>query len=238
MFHLPPGYRELYLASPVLFALIVFAISRYRRYRAYKKCLSHQEACEKMQDYYRGLVNGWAASLKDTKLVDQHPDNPLYGEITYSGMEKLVKKLNLGTSDVFYDLGSGVGKLVTYCYLTTPIRKSAGIEMVGDRYHTAMDIRRVLEYEGLLAQGRTLSFLHANIREAHFEDATVIYMSSLCFSNELMEELSKRFLTLKSGLRVVSTKPLFDYTRLRLIDHFLLQMTWDNHSLMYCYDLV
>jgi SAM-dependent methyltransferase len=230
--------KELLVASPILLALLVVGIDRLKRYRLYKNCLSHQKACEKMEAWYTGPEDGWSASLYHSKYVPQHLDNPLYGEITYEGMEALAKLIRFAPSDVFYDLGSGTGKLVTYFYLTTPIKKSVGVEMVGARHQLAMNTANKLKSEGFLMKEGNLEFLHANLREVNFEDATIIYMSSLCFPKELMEELSQRFLQLKPGLRIISSQPLFKHPRLRLLQQGLLSMTWTSSSLSYYYELL
>jgi SAM-dependent methyltransferase len=230
--------RELLVASPILLALLVVGVDRYKRYRLYKNCLPHQQACEKMETWYAGLEDGWSAPVRDSKSVAQHLDNPLYGEITYEGMEALAKSMKFTGSDVFYDLGSGVGKLVTYFYLTTPIKKSVGVEMVGTRHQTAMLTLAKLQSEGFVVNERDLQFLHANLREVNFKDATVIYMSSLCFPKELMQELSQRFLALKPGLRIISSQPLTVHPRLRLVEQGFLPMSWTNISLTYYYELL
>lgn len=230
--------KELLIVSPILLALLIVGIEHYRRYRLYRNCLSHQKACEYIDAWYTGLEDGWSAPLQNSRCVPQHIDNPLYGEITYEGMEALVKLIQFTSSDVFYDLGSGVGKLVTYFYLTTPIKKSVGIEMVGARHQTAMITLAKIKSEGLLVKERSLQFQYANLREVNFEDATVIYMSSLCFPKDLMEELSQRFLTLKPGLRIISSQPLPGHPRLRLVQQGFLSMTWTSISLTYYYELL
>lgn len=152
-------------------------------------------------------------------------------------MQALAKKLKLSSSDVFYDLGCGLGKLVVYMYLVSPIKKSVGIEMVGQRYKEASLMLQLLTDDELLDPNRELLFIHNNIRNENFSDATVIFMSSLCFSNELMEELKQRFSKLKKGLRVISLIPLPKNTSLSLKDIDYLPMSWTDTSRIYYYEL-
>ncbi|CAD7940539.1 unnamed protein product [Amoebophrya sp. A120] len=65
--------------------------------------------------------------------------NLQYGEVTFEGMRKVYKYLNLRPGDTFYDLGSGVGKLPLYVFLRTAAENlsqcsSFGLE-VGERRH-------------------------------------------------------------------------------------------------------
>ncbi|NEJ83102.1 hypothetical protein GR268_42230 [Rhizobium leguminosarum] len=201
-----------------------------------KKSLSHQTAVERLEDWYDG-VDIFSTLNIDIIAVENKVDNPLYGEITYQGMQALAKKLKLSSSDVFYDLGCGLGKLVVYMYLVSPIKKSVGIEMVGQRYKAASLMLQLLTDDELLDPNREILFIHNNIRNENFLDATVIFRSSLCFSNELMEELNQRFSKLKKGLRVISLIPLPKSTSLYLKDVDCLPMTWTDASRIYHYEL-
>jgi SAM-dependent methyltransferase len=216
--------------------LIISAIQHYKEYVATKKCLSHQETIEKLRVWYDGIKVFSTLGIDDI-IIENKVDNTLYGEITYDGMQTLAKKLKLTSSDVFYDLGCGIGKLVVYMYLSNPIKKSVGIEMVGQRYKGANLALKLLKDEGLLHFNRSLLFIHNNIRNENFSDATVIFMSSLCFSTELMEELDQKFTKLKKGLRVVSLIPLPNNTRLSLKDVDYLPMSWTDTSRIYYYEL-
>jgi len=211
-------------------------MQRYKEYVATKKCLSSQAAIEKLKDWYKGIKVFSTFDIDDI-IIENKVDNTLYGEITYEGMQTLTKKLKLTSNDVFYDLGCGIGKLVIYMYLVNPIKKSVGIEMVSQRYKGADLALELLRKEGLLHCNRSLIFIHNNIRNEEFSDATVIFMSSLCFSNELMEELNQRFSKLKKGLRVISLIPLPENTRLSLKDIDHLPMSWNDTSRIYYYEL-
>jgi hypothetical protein len=226
------------LWSLILLILLVTGLTYYRRYRLSKGCLPHGEACKKMATWYKNLKDGWSAPLDQSKKSPNLLDNTLYGEITYTGMKYLAKEVKFNSLDVFYDLGSGVGKLVIYLYLTTPIRKSVGVEMIGHRHQTAMQVFDQVAAAGLLSDKRQLCFGYDNLREANFEDATVIYMSSLCFPIDLMQVLSQRFLKMKSGLRIISSQILPEHPRFRLLKQGFLEMTWSSTSRIYYYELL
>ena len=103
----------LFVASPILVALIATAISYYRDYLAYKNILSHEAACDKLDHCYEG-TSGWFAAMDENIQVAGKLASTVYGEITYEGMRLLAEKLALTRHDVFYDLGSGASKLVSY----------------------------------------------------------------------------------------------------------------------------
>jgi SAM-dependent methyltransferase len=202
-----------------------------------RKTLSHQEAINKLKDWYDGL-DTWFITSSDNVLVEDKVDNTLYGEITYEGMSMLANKLNLSKEDIFYDLGCGLGKLVTYMYLTSPINKSIGIEMVGQRYSVAKLVQEIATAEGFVVPQCKLEFIHNNIRNENFLDATVIFMSSLCFPMELMEELNQKFVKLHKGLRIISLINLPKHPSLALKEISILPMSWNNASNIYYYELI
>src|SRR5207302_804459 len=52
-----------------------------------------------------------------------------YGEILYPSVDSLIDYLeDLSSDDVFYDLGSGIGKVPLQFFLKTPVKKACGIE--------------------------------------------------------------------------------------------------------------
>ena len=226
-----------FVASPLLVALLTAAISYYRDFLAHKNMLSHEVACDKLIHCYEGTCGGSVAMHENIRVAGKL-ESTVYGEITYEGMRLLAEKLALTSNDVFYDLGSGMGKLVSYLHLTTPVQKSIGIEMVGQRHSIALGVQEELRLAGLLNQRRELTFIHNNMRLEDFKGATVIYMSSLCFSDELMEALNQKFVQLNPGLRIISLRPIPLHPQIVFIERTYLPMTWTDRSPVYHYQLM
>ena len=95
-----------------------------------------------------------------------------------------------------------------------------------------------LKAEGLVDKDRELTFIHNNIRQENFSDATVIFMSSLCFSNALMEELNQKFVQLKPGLRIISSQIIPKDPQLAYVEEESLPMSWINTSMVHHYKLL
>ena len=226
-----------FVASPILVAMISAAIRYYQDYLACKNMLSHEEACDKLDLCYEGTC-GWFGAMDEDIQVAGKLESTVYGEITYEGMRLLAEKLALTRDDVFYDLGSGTGKLVCYLYLTTPVKNSIGIEMVGQRHCIALGVQEELRLAGLLNQRRELTFIHNNMRLEDFKGATVIYMASLCFLDELMEALNQKFARINPGLRIISLRPIPPHPQIVFIERTYLPMTWTDRSVVYHYQLI
>lgn len=189
-----------------------------------------------MNELYKD-ISGFGISDTDTKTIEAQGCAATYGEITFEGVEKLIALLNLKDSDVFYDLGCGVGKMVIHLYLGTPIKKSVGIELSSERATKAMSIQEKLKEEKGLVQGRTLAFYKESFLDSNLDDATIIYLASTCFSPAVMKQITDTLAKLKKGLRVITLKKLAENDRFKLVDEFILPMTWSDNTTAYLYEL-
>lgn len=163
-----------------------------------------------------------------------------YGEITFAAMEKLfTTSVPLKEHDVFYDLGSGVGKLVLWVGLATPARTSVGIELSETRHTHAEEAYKefvktiVPQHPAFKAklQKTDITFIQGNILEENLDKATVIYMCATCFSDELMKAICDKLSKLKDGVIIITLKALPDtYKEFRLLHNPTLPMSWSENS--------
>lgn len=140
---------------------------------------------EKLNELYQGLN---MPIIFDNKYDAKYVTN-IYGEMTYWGVQKLLEILQLNSEDVFYDLGSGLGKIVIQISCNTPIKKIYGIEFYPERSNIAEKALKKLYkmYPELLNNNKIISFQIQNIKDIHYlNDATVIFMCSTCYPSELV----------------------------------------------------
>eukprot|EP00927_Polykrikos_kofoidii_P074191 TRINITY_DN70169_c0_g1_i1.p1 TRINITY_DN70169_c0_g1~~TRINITY_DN70169_c0_g1_i1.p1 ORF type:complete len:366 (-),score=38.39 TRINITY_DN70169_c0_g1_i1:110-1207(-) len=107
-------------------------------------CNSHVDALGYVDFVYRNAVSGFGsdfANHADGSPADVDNSNLQYGEVTNSGMETLYSAFELKPGDVFYDLGSGTGKLVLYVALRGVTGRSVGLE-IGTRRHAIAELAR------------------------------------------------------------------------------------------------
>jgi len=202
------------------------------------QCKNLQEYSLKgtIQELYKD-ISGFGISPEDTNSIESQGCAATYGEITFEGVEKLLTRLDFKDSDVFYDLGCGVGKMVIQVYLATPVKKSVGIELSSERANKALQVHQELSKHNKLEEGRTLAFYKESFLDSDLSDATVIYLASTCFSTDLMKKVTNRLATLKKGLRVITLKKLADNPAFKLIDEFIVPMTWSDTTVAYLYEL-
>lgn len=182
-------------------------------------------------------ISGFSIPTTEREKIGNEGGAATYGEITYDSLKKVLDNLRLKNNDVFYDLGSGVGKVVVQVFLTSPVKKAAGVELSTTRFQHAQKVRARLAQEGFITPNRTLAFIEDNILNENLSDATVIFMCSLCFSDQLMNQLTQKFSLLKPGLRVVTLRHLPEGYGFSLVKELSLPMTWSQSTPVYIYQL-
>uniref|UniRef100_A0A8R1E0Z6 Histone-lysine N-methyltransferase, H3 lysine-79 specific n=2 Tax=Caenorhabditis japonica TaxID=281687 RepID=A0A8R1E0Z6_CAEJA len=138
-----------------------------------------------------------------------------YGETNLEQMASIIDELRLGPSDVFVDLGSGVGQLVCFAAAYSNIKQAVGIELSPLPAGRAVDLsnyfKKIMDHFGKNCGALKLihgDFLDPKFKKLITEEATVIYINNLAFGPELMLRITLELLQeLKPGTRIVSTKP-------------------------------
>lgn len=165
-------------------------------------------------------------ALRQTALRTR---NTTYGEVLPQSIWlHVIPALQLTNKDVFYDIGSGTGKIPLQVALQTDCALSKGVEFVESRHKLGLDALERLR--GVVAGDATLPLTDA--RKAvltsalervqliqgdacsaltPLEDATAIFINNTVFQPDLMARLVERLATLPR-LRVVRfCAPVINY---------------------------
>lgn len=191
-----------------------------------------------LQDQLFADVAGYSLSAAGKAVINREADPALtYGECTPEAVAQMLSLTEAREGDVFYDLGSGTGKMVVYAAFLAPLKKSVGIEllpelhtaaqMVGEQYRTEIqpqmeDARRKTE----------LCFQLGDIFEADLSDATIIVSHCCtCFDDALMQRLSDKLESCNPGTRIITvtrglSSPAFEPTSVAAC-----QMGWGQATL-------
>ncbi len=216
-------------------ALIAFVIA-YTLKSPSQKLYNTQELNEIIDDLYID-VTGFSIGMQEREFIEDQGGNPTYGEITTESVGQLLHDLPITAHDVFFDLGSGVGKVCVQVALTTPAH-AIGIELSPSRYQGAQLIKKELIKRKILTNPDKLQFIEQNILNTNLSQATVILMCSTCFSDGLMETLTNKMAQeCKNGLRVITLKDLPRHEKFQRIKTYELPMSWSQASPVYLYEL-
>ena len=174
---------------------------------------------------------------------DFGPNPSTYGEVTTLGARQLFYYMGMSRGDsdkvIFYDLGMGRGKLVVQALLETNPQRSVGIELSMVRYQAAQSAwDTILQHEeGRAAQimADRLLFIRDDLFQQNLDNATHIYIASLCFTDDMMQALADKLAQL-DNLRCVASLleiPGWPVSRTEFVE-----MTWTrpNGCQVYFYD--
>lgn len=164
-----------------------------------------------IQDRLFGTVHGYSLSSEGKCRIGRESDPALtYGECTPEAVESILAVTGANPGEVFYDLGSGTGKMVFYAAYLAPFAKSVGIELLPELHNAALTVRDRYDAEirPELTDHRKHSVIDlrmGDIFEADLSDGDVIVSHCCtCFDDDLMQKLSDRLEHCKPGARIVT----------------------------------
>lgn len=174
------------------------------------------------------------------EVAMQKVDAPsTYGEITDEGVSRLMLELKPKKEDVFYDLGCGIGRMVVKVYLDTAVRKAIGIELSTTRSKQAKQVQDEMYKRQLTTPGKVLDFKEKNFLEEPLHEATIVYMASTCFSDDLLKKvMDKLAQEAQPGMKLISLRELPKDSRYKFIKSITLPMTWSKDTKAYIYELL
>jgi hypothetical protein len=171
-------------------------------------------------------------------------DASTYGEITQHGSRQVFRHMKLrepfGETIAFLDLGSGVGRLVAQAYMELPrLVSSIGIELSSTRHDLATQSWEAVKEEAnhvramkeRVVENASLKLVQGDFFGFDITKVTIIYVSSLCFSENMMERLGEKLVCEGSLIQHVATIKRFPSkfeTRLGKPEAFFIEMTWSQ----------
>ena len=180
-------------------------------------------------------VDGFEIADPEERRIERTRGSATYGEIMPAASVQLIDALELGPSDTFVDLGSGVGKLVITAALRSKVGRAIGVELGRKRHRDAVSVVRAAEAEGLLAPG-VVRLRNQDILRTSLAGATVLYTCSTAFPSAFTGQLARRVLRLGSPVRFVTLQELdCDVTGFALTEVLRLDMSWARKRKVHIY---
>lgn len=147
----------------------------------------------------------------NTPAETQNNVNLLYGTIKDEAIARVLGSITLNESDVFYDLGSGIGNVCDYVFRNTKVQKCVGIEYDDDRF---LESLHLCQKSG----NRVVTFEHGNFLKKNWADGTVFFMDSIGYSDDTLAKIQQKIKESSPGFRyLLSMKKLKIHRNLRLL---------------------
>jgi SAM-dependent methyltransferase len=157
----------------------------------------------------------------------------IYGEVDFSSLYTVLRKINAPPGKIFYDLGSGTGKAVYAARIVQDYSKCIGIEILSNLHKQANKIteRFNSKFKDRLVMGQPnlAAVFEGSFLEYDWSDGDVVFANSTCFEDDLMFELGLQAERLKAGAIVVTftkglTSPSME--KFELLERKRYKMSW------------
>lgn len=139
--------------------------------------------------------------VNKTNFDNEKVGSAIYGEVTQKGTNSIIKyfKEYFNKDTVFYDLGSGLSKMVIHIGMEYEVKKSVGIEFSKERHKGAKEIQ-----EKFAKEYKNIEIIEGNVLHEDYSDATVIYMDNTVFPKVVNHAIYNKIPT---GCLVLLKKP-------------------------------
>jgi hypothetical protein len=166
---------------------------------------------EEEQSYYE-RITPYEARLNGNEFEGDFREEVVYGEITKNGVFELNNhiKSNVG---VFYDIGSGNGKLLLQMAIISDFDSYVGVEIEKIRYLYSIDIKNQIGIENV-------SFINDDVLNVDISDAGFIFINDIMFSEEIRNKIIDM---IPSGCTFVA---FHDFENCDLLDNIELEVEW------------
>lgn len=153
-------------------------------------------------------IDGYQIAKESAKKLSYYYVADIYGEVLFDSFYQILKEAKPKKGEVFYDLGSGVGKPALITYLNFDFSKTIGVEKAEDLYQAAKGVLNRLE-----KSDKKIDFVHADFKDFDFSDGDVIFMNSYTYfyyeiyNKYFLEKLAQ----LKKGARIITTRMTINF---------------------------
>ncbi len=186
-------------------------------------------------------VSTAAISIECRKKMGVYDQNSfIYGDSYLPSLYEILSEVRPQAGEVFYDLGSGGGRVVLFAALSFPFAEVVGVELLDDLVDLAQKKLKLLSErlpalthfdESKLGEIR---FIHQDVAKIEVKDADVIYIASTCFEDNLMKDLAKLIeKQAKSGARVITCTKSLPSERFKIKKSQIYQMEWGEVTVFF-----
>ena len=133
----------------------------------------------------------------------------LYGELTHEAVEHMMHKFydHFHNPDgVFYDLGSGTGKVVCHVALGSGLSKACGVEFDKVRFDKSVNLANKISFPRVEPE-----FINDDFFVQDYSDATVMYFDNAMWDEHFEADkklTEKLFETIQPGTLILSKEPI------------------------------
>lgn len=187
---------------------------------------------KKLNSFYQ-TIDPFAISYEARRKMGIAEDKTfVYGEALPESLAKILKIVEPKKGEIFYDLGSGGGKVVLAAAMMFPFGRVVGIEKLEALVVASEKVKtqaKACGYQNL----ENIQFRCQDFLEADFTDADVIFINSTCLSYETMDALAVKMESLKNGARIVTVTKQLRADYLKEFESKMFTFSWGEATVYF-----
>lgn len=164
------------------------------------------------------FIDPYAVSSKEGSHIALNKENLIYGETPYFTLYKILNYIKPTKDDIFYDLGSGVGKAVFFTNAYFKI-KSIGIDIIPSFIQNSKCIKQKFKLENI-------EFYQGNFIDFDIKNGTIFYIAGTCFDDDMIDKITQKIKEFKTGAFVITLSYPINSPYLQLEKIFVLPYSW------------
>lgn len=178
---------------------LILQIRHHKQIAQFKKHINYSTH----HAYFTTLYAPYNGYLLAAANKQMKPDLALtYGEVAYLPFAALLSQVHPCPQDIYFDLGSGLGKSCLIAALSFKLTHCIGIELVSALHQAAVEVKQAC---GLSLQ-RQITFRHENLLNTDLTNATIVYINATGFFGHFWHALvDKLQRELQTGTRIILT---------------------------------
>lgn len=155
-------------------------------------------------------INGYEVSIGAQDNFKGDTKSLIYGELPFETCQNIINQIQPKSNGVFFDLGSGTGRIAMTAHLLHNFRKSIGVELLDGLHDKACEIKNTFEIDLLPPirskfEGSDLQFLKANIFDVDLSEADFVFINHPFKGDQLFDDLETKLISeLKPGTKLVT----------------------------------
>lgn len=181
-------------------------------------------------------INGYEVSIEAQNQYQGEAQSFIYGELPFETCQNIINQIQPKDNGVFFDLGSGTGRIVMTAHLLHNFRKSIGVELLDGLHNKACKIKNTFE-QALLPPiqnklaGNELQFLKANIFDVNLSEADLVFINHPFKDDQLFEKLENKLIAeLKPGTKVVTIIRHLRNPAFKTLGNKIYKFSWGNST--------
>jgi len=180
-------------------------------------------------------------SVQCRKKYHAYSQNSLiYGNSHLPSLYEIFSKVKPCAGEVFYDLGSGSGRVVLFAALSFPFMKCVGIELVDELVRLAKDQLKLMQGRVPNLEGYDpsmlgeIEFIRGDLTKVDVSDADVVYTASTCFDEKLILALANSLeKQVAKGTRVITLAKSLPSKEFKVFYQQLCPMEWGETTIYF-----